>query len=335
MLHVPAAGDLGLSHTQMTSLSSPAPIQLLKPLQFLFSTIWFAPKPGWVELKFHTSDEDATTRVACFFCWSSETWKILATPGEPAVLKPSTRAGLPPSRPCGWNVLCLARSFKPPLPLQAGKCGRFGASWQSVHPTPSPLSCPCSAPGRQCWASHNTCLLCASGKEKGRGGKLAPAATVRTEHPSPCLALSPKNLWLHFTEKQAYVRISPCKIYLDMLLGDKPGSVSQHFVQFSQILQFLRCIFQAIQPFRVSTNVQEVIHVEVNKVRALMSGCSLEGKTRLWYRKQSLRFTTITVSHHFLKILKNKTGSVQRLKKKLKKKERLTHLPVLTIVLTP
>lgn len=71
-----------------------------------------------------------------------------------------------------------------------------------------------------------------------------------------------------------------------MLLGDKPGSVSQHFVQFSQILQFLRCIFQPIQPFRVSTDVKEVIHMEINKVRALMSCCSLKRKTQLWYGKQ-------------------------------------------------
>lgn len=161
-----------LSHTQMTSLPSPAPKQLLKPLQFLFSTIWFAPKPGQTVLKSHTSNEKATTRIAYFFCWSLETWKILATPGKPAVLKPSTRAGLPPSRPCRWNALHLVRSFKPLLPLQAGKCGRFGASWQSVHPTPSLLSCPCSAPGRQHSASTSTCLLCVRGKGKGREGKL-------------------------------------------------------------------------------------------------------------------------------------------------------------------
>lgn len=79
----------------------------------------------------------------------------------------------------------MTRSFNPQLPLQAGKCGRFGALWQSTHPPPSPASClpagpaDASLPGRQRRESPSTHLLLAKGKEKSRAEGAAPVTTAR------------------------------------------------------------------------------------------------------------------------------------------------------------
>lgn len=78
--------------------------------------------------------------------------------------------------PCGWNALDSTRSFKPQLPLQAGKCGRFGACWQSVCPPPQ---CSVLLPAGPATTSHqarqhpgspSTHVLLAAGTEDSRGG---------------------------------------------------------------------------------------------------------------------------------------------------------------------
>lgn len=168
----------------VTSLPSPAPKQLSRQLGFLFCTIRFALKPDWLVSKSHTSGEDATTTVASFFNRPLQTRKTLAPPGRSAVQEPGIKAGLPAPGPCGWNALRLTRSFKPQLPLQAGKCGRFGPPGKACVLPHSPGSCLRSPPGRQRGASPSTHFR-ATGKEKGRGGKIAPVATARAGQGCP------------------------------------------------------------------------------------------------------------------------------------------------------
>lgn len=66
--------------------------------------------------------------------------------------------------------------------------------------------------------------------------------------------------------------------YLDVLFGDEPRSMGQHSVKFSQVLQSLRGILQAVQPLGVPTNTKEIVDVEVHQVGALMSRRSLKRK---------------------------------------------------------
>lgn len=127
--------------------------------------------------KFHASGEDATSTVASFFDRSLRTWKTLAPPGRSAVQQPGIKAGLPAPGPRGWNAPRLTRSFKPQLPLQAGKCGRFGPPGKACVLPHSPGSCLRSPPGRQ--RRGSTHFLRAMGEEKGRGGKITPVATFR------------------------------------------------------------------------------------------------------------------------------------------------------------
>lgn len=86
-----------------------------------------------------------------------------------------------------------SRSFKPQLPLQAGKCGRFGAFWQSMCPPPQPPAGPAttSHQARQHRGSPSTRVLLlwaqrrAEGVEEAAPWWFVPPAILYHHHHSP------------------------------------------------------------------------------------------------------------------------------------------------------
>ena len=73
--------------------------------------------------------------------------------------------------------------------------------------------------------------------------------------------------------------------HLDVFLGEKPRPVGQDFVQLSELLQLLRGFIQTVQPFRISSHLEEIIHVQVHQIGALVSGCCLQGEKETRYLK--------------------------------------------------
>lgn len=83
----------------------------------------------------------------------------------------------------------------------------------------------------------------------------------------------------------AYIRLltstftplsAPCPSpHLDVFLGEKPGSVGQDFVDLPELLQLLRGLVQAVQPLGIAPDLEEVVHVQVDQVGALVSSCRL------------------------------------------------------------
>lgn len=56
--------------------------------------------------------------------------------------------------------------------------------------------------------------------------------------------------------------------------------MSQDFVQLSELLQLLRGFIETIQPFRISSYLDEIIHVQVDQIGALVSCCCLQGDVK-------------------------------------------------------
>lgn len=65
-----------------------------------------------------------------------------------------------------------------------------------------------------------------------------------------------------------------------MLLGEKPGSVCQNLVEFSELLQLLRGFVQTIEPLGITPHLEEVIDVQVDQIGALMSRCRLKNTSK-------------------------------------------------------
>lgn len=63
--------------------------------------------------------------------------------------------------------------------------------------------------------------------------------------------------------------------HLDVFLGEKPRPVGQDLVELAQVLQLLRRSVQAVEPLVIATDLEEVIHVQIDQIGALVSGCSL------------------------------------------------------------
>lgn len=80
-----------------------------------------------------------------------------------------------------------SRSLKPQLPLQAGKCGRFGAFWQSMCPPPQPPAGPAttSHQARQHRGSPSTRVLLLWAEESRRGGRSSSLVVCTTSCPVP------------------------------------------------------------------------------------------------------------------------------------------------------
>lgn len=66
--------------------------------------------------------------------------------------------------------------------------------------------------------------------------------------------------------------------YLDVRLCEQPRPVSQDLVELSQGSQLLRGSLQSVQPLGVSPDLQEVVHMQIDQVRALVPGSSLKQK---------------------------------------------------------
>lgn len=65
------------------------------------------------------------------------------------------------------------------------------------------------------------------------------------------------------------------KSYLDVFFGEQPGAVGQDLIELPESLQLLWGFLQTIQPLGITSDLQEVIHVQVDQVRALVPGGSL------------------------------------------------------------
>lgn len=65
------------------------------------------------------------------------------------------------------------------------------------------------------------------------------------------------------------------KSYLNVFFGEQPGAVGQDLIELPESLQLLWGFFQTIQPLGITSDLQEVIHVQVDQVCALVPGSSL------------------------------------------------------------
>lgn len=65
------------------------------------------------------------------------------------------------------------------------------------------------------------------------------------------------------------------KSYLNVFFGEQPGAVGQDLIELPESLQLLWGFFQTIQPLGITSDLQEVIHVQVDQVCALVPGGSL------------------------------------------------------------
>lgn len=58
--------------------------------------------------------------------------------------------------------------------------------------------------------------------------------------------------------------------YLDVLLGDEPGSVRQDLVDLAEVAQFEGDEIEPTQPLGITPRPQELQHVEVHQVPAVV-----------------------------------------------------------------
>ncbi len=65
------------------------------------------------------------------------------------------------------------------------------------------------------------------------------------------------------------------KSYLNVFFGEQPGAMGQDLIELPKSLQLLWGFFQTIQPLGIPSDLQEVIHVQVDQIRALVPGSSL------------------------------------------------------------
>lgn len=80
-----------------------------------------------------------------------------------------------------------------------------------------------------------------------------------------------------------YVHLQPSDqtdSHLHVFLGEKPRSVGQDFVEFSELLQLLWGFVQSIQPLRITPDLKEVVHVQVDQIGTLVSSCCLHDQRR-------------------------------------------------------
>lgn len=65
------------------------------------------------------------------------------------------------------------------------------------------------------------------------------------------------------------------KSYLNVFFGEEPRAVGQDLVELPESLQLLRGFLQTIQPLGIASYLQEIVHVQVDQIRALVPGSSL------------------------------------------------------------
>lgn len=56
--------------------------------------------------------------------------------------------------------------------------------------------------------------------------------------------------------------------------------MGQDLVELRELLQLPRGLVQAVQPLRVAPDLQEVVHVQVDQIGTLVSGCRLRNQRR-------------------------------------------------------
>lgn len=90
------------------------------------------------------------------------------------------------------------------------------------------------------------------------------------------------------------------KSYLDVFFGEQPGAVGQNLIELPESLQLLWSFSQTIQPLGITSNLQEVIDVQVDQICALVSGGSLLNTNMLLEESATVVFGiayTIIVCH--------------------------------------
>lgn len=94
---------------------------------------------------------------------------------------------------------------------------------------------------------------------------LKPSNLSKSYSCSYTLASTHDLSWLH---QIFQIHIHPCRpcpsSHLNVLLGEKPRSVGQDFVELSELLQLLRGFKEAIQPLGISPDLKEVVDVQVD-----------------------------------------------------------------------
>lgn len=65
------------------------------------------------------------------------------------------------------------------------------------------------------------------------------------------------------------------RTYLNVVLGDEPGPVSQNLIDFVEIPQFGRNRMESVEPALVSALQKELVHLLLNQVRTLMATSGL------------------------------------------------------------
>lgn len=65
------------------------------------------------------------------------------------------------------------------------------------------------------------------------------------------------------------------KSYLDVFFGEQPRAVGQDLVELPESLQLLRGFLQTVQPLGIASYLQEIVHVQVDQIRALVPGSGL------------------------------------------------------------
>lgn len=177
-----------LSHKGDNFSSLSVPEQLNK-LGFLFCTMWFLSRPDWLALKFHTSDEDATTTVACLFKWSLQHQKTQATP-QISCVKTRHQGQAPPilslwvecsrfdkklqtpTSPSGRKVWEVWSLLAERVPSPTAQCP--ASSWTCHH-----LSAGHAAPRK----SQHPVFLAMGREESRRGGRSSPLVVCTTNTP--------------------------------------------------------------------------------------------------------------------------------------------------------
>lgn len=87
--------------------------------------------------------------------------------------------------------------------------------------------------------------------------------------------LSPLHKTLSLPRYARHIDPAP---HLHVFLGEKPRPVGQDFVELAELLQLLRGFIQAVEPLRIAANLEEIIHVQVHQVGALVSSCRLQDR---------------------------------------------------------
>lgn len=65
------------------------------------------------------------------------------------------------------------------------------------------------------------------------------------------------------------------KSYLNVFFGEQPRAVGQDLVELPESLQLLRGFLQTVQPLGIASYLQEIVHVQVDQIRALVPGSGL------------------------------------------------------------